>query len=55
MTLHMDITKIVNIEIELIAFFVAEDGEAFYSQWKQNLELTVAKIISFSWQNSSLN
>jgi len=28
MTLHMDITKMVNIEIKLIAFFLAEDGEA---------------------------
>ena len=32
----------------LIAFFVAEDGEAVYSQPKQDLELTVAQIISFS-------
>ena len=48
MTLHMDITKMVNIEIKLIAFFLAEDEEAVYSQRKQNLELTVAKIIIFS-------
>ena len=48
MTLHMDITKMVNIETKLVAFFVAEDGEAVYSQWKQDLELTVAKTISFS-------
>ena len=34
--------------IKLIAFFAAEDGEAVYSQQKQNLELTVAQIISFS-------
>ena len=27
---------------------VAEDGEAIYSQQKQDLELTVAQIISFS-------
>ena len=29
-------------------FFVAEDGEAVYSQQKQDLQLTVAQIISFS-------
>ena len=33
---------------------VAEDGEAVYSQQKQDLELTVAQTIRFSWQNSSL-
>ena len=36
-------------------FFVAEDEEAVYSQQKQDLELTVAQIISFSQQNSGLN
>ena len=44
-----------NTEIKLVAFFVAEDGEAVYSQQKQDLELTVAQIISFSLQNSGLN
>ena len=38
----------VNIEIRLITFFVAEDGEAIYSHHKQDLELTVAQIISSS-------
>ena len=38
----------VNTEIRLITFFVAEDGEAIYSQHKQDLELTVAQIISSS-------
>ena len=37
----------VNTEIKLIAFFVVEDGEAVYSQQKQDLEMTVAQIISF--------
>ena len=37
-----------NTEIKLITFFVAEDGEALYSQEKQDLELTVAQITSFS-------
>ena len=38
----------VNTEIRLMTFFVAKDGEAIYSQQKQDLELTVAQIISFS-------
>ena len=32
----------INTEIRLIVFFVAEDGEAVYSQQKQDLKLTVA-------------
>ena len=31
----------VNIEIRLIIFFAANDGEALYSQQKQDQELTV--------------
>ena len=38
----------VNTEIKLITFFVDKDGEAVHSQQKQELELTVAQIISFS-------
>ena len=38
----------VNTEIKLITFFVAENDEAVYSQQKQDLELTVAQIISLS-------
>ena len=38
----------VNTEIKLITFFVAKVGEAVYSQQKQDLDLTVAQIISFS-------
>ena len=37
-----------NTKIKLTTFFVAEDEEAVYSQQKQDLELTVAQIISFS-------
>ena len=44
-----------NSKIKLITFFVAEDGEALHSQQKQDLELTVVQIISFSWQNLGLN
>jgi len=36
-------------------FFAAKDGEALYSQQKQDLELTVAQIISSLLQNSGLN
>ena len=45
----------VNTEIRLITFFAAKDGEALYSQQKQNLELTVAQIMSSLLQNSGLN
>ena len=55
MTLHMDITKLVNTEIKLIIFFITEDEEAVYSQQKQDVELTVAQIISVSYQNSGVN
>ena len=54
MTLHMDITRKVNIEIRLIIFFAAEDGEAPYSQQKDQ-ELTVAQIMNSLLQNSDLN
>ena len=37
-----------NTKIRLITFFVAKDGEAVYSQQKQDLELTVAQLINFS-------
>ena len=36
----------VNIEIRLIIFFTANDGEALNSQQKQDQELTVAQIMS---------
>ena len=45
----------VNIEIKLIIFFAAEDGEALYSQQKQDQELTVAQIMNSLLQNSDLN
>ena len=34
----------VNTKIRLIIFFAAKDGEALYSQQKQDWELTVAQI-----------
>ena len=45
----------VNTEIRLITFFTAEDGEALYSQQKQDQELTVAQIMNSLLQNSDLN
>ena len=45
----------VNTEIKLIIFFAAKDGEALYSQQKQDLELTVAQIMNSLLPNSDLN
>ena len=45
----------VNTEVRLIIFFAAQDGEALYSQQKQDQELTVAKIMSTLLQNLDLN
>ena len=45
----------VNTEIRLIIFFSAKDGEAVYSQQKQDWELTVAQIMNFLLPNSDLN
>ena len=39
--------QMVNTKVKSITFFVAEDGEFVYTQQKQDLELTVAQIISF--------
>ena len=35
----------VNTKIRLIKFFAAKDGEALYSQQKQDWELIVAQIM----------
>ena len=45
----------VNSEIRLIIVFAAEDGEALYSQQKQDQELTMAQIMNSLLQNSDLN
>ena len=45
----------VNTEIRLIMLFAAKDGEALYSQQKQDWELTVAQIMNSLLQNSDLN
>ena len=45
----------VNTEIRLTIFFAAKDGEALYSQQKQDQELTVVQIMNSDLQNSDLN
>ena len=47
--------EMVNTEIRLIIFFGAKDGETLYSQQKQDLELTLAQIMSSLLQTSGLN
>ena len=42
-------------EIRLIIFFAAKDGEALYSQQKQDQELTTAQIRNSLLPNSDLN
>ena len=41
----------VNTKIRLIIFFATKDEAALYSQQKQDLELTVAQIISSLLKN----
>ena len=47
--------QMVNTKIRLIIFFAAKDGEALYSQQKQDWELTVAQIMNSLLPNSDLN
>ena len=44
-----------NTEIRLIIYFAAKDGEALYSQQKQDQELTVAQIVNSLLPVSDLN
>ena len=44
----------VNTKIRLIIFFAAKDGEALYSQQKQDWELIVAQIMNSLLPNSDL-
>ena len=60
MTLHDSIRlqgqhQMVNTEIKLILFFAAKDGEALYTQQKQDQELTVVQIMNSLLPNSQLN
>ena len=43
--------QMVNIKVTVIIFLAAKDGEAPYSQQKQDLELIVAWIMSSLVQN----
>ena len=47
--------QIVNTKVRLIIFFAAKDGEALYSQQKQDWELTPAQIMNSLLQNLDLN
>ena len=47
--------QMVDIEVRLIIFFATKDGEALYSQQKQDQELTVAQIMNSLLPNSDLN
>ena len=47
--------QMVNTKIRLIIFFAAKDGEALYSQQKQDQQLTVAQIMNSLLPNSDLN
>ena len=47
--------QMVNSEIRLIILFAAKDGEALYSQQKQDQELTMAQIMNSLLPNSDLN
>ena len=43
-----------NTKVRLIIFFAAKDGEALYSQEKQDQELNVAQIMNSLLPNSHL-
>ena len=47
--------QMVNTEIRLILLIVAKNGEALYSQQKQDQELTMAQIMNSLLPNSDLN
>ena len=47
--------QMVNTKIRMIVFFAAKDGEAPYSQQKQDQEVTVAQIMNSLLPNSNLN
>ena len=45
----------VNTKIRMIIFFAAKDGEALYTQQKQDQETIVAQIMNSLLPNSDLN
>ena len=48
-------SQVVNTETRLIKFFAAKNGEALYSQQKQDQELTVTQTMNSLLPNSDLN
>ena len=48
-------SQMVNTEIRLIILSAAKDGEALYSQQKQDWELIVAQVMNSLLPNSDLN
>ena len=44
--------QVANIRIRLIIFFTAKDGDALYSQQKQDWEMTVTHIMNSLLPNS---
>ena len=53
--LYNGLHQMVNTKIRLIIFFAGKDGDALYSQQKQDQELTVAQIMNSLLQNSGSN
>ncbi|MDK7845972.1 hypothetical protein QP600_24515, partial [Escherichia coli] len=47
--------QMVNTEVRLIISLAGKDGEALYSQQKQDQELTVAQTMNSLLPNSDLN
>ena len=47
--------QMINIKITSIILFAAEDGEALYSQQKQDQEQTMDQIMNSLLQTSALN
>ena len=54
-TAQEKLLHVVNTEIRSIISFAAKDGEALYSQQKQDWELTVAQIMNSLLLNSDLS
>ena len=46
---------VVKTKMTFIIFYAAKDGEALYSQQKQDWELIVGQIMNFLLQNSDVN
>ena len=47
--------QMVSTKIRLLIFFAARDGEALYSQQKQDQEVTMAQIMNSLLPDSDLN